>query len=137
MTPRRRGKSRRIRGYATTIFLIGWALGGIVFGILGDKVGRARTMIITVLLYSAFTGLSALSKGVWDFAFYRFLTGLGVGGQFAVGVALVAEVMSDRARPFALGWLQALSSVGNMLAASAASAWVSSRSPGRSRAPGE
>ncbi len=74
-------------------------------------------MIITVLLYSAFTGLSALSKGVRDFAFYRFLTGLGVGGQFAVGVALVAEVMSDRARPFALGWLQALSSVGNMLAA--------------------
>ena len=55
--------------------------------------------------------------GVWDFAFYRFLTGLGVGGQFAVGVALVAEVMSDRARPFALGWLQALSAVGNMLAA--------------------
>ena len=61
--------------------------------------------------------MSALSTGVGDFAFFRFLTGLGVGGQFAVGVALVAEVMSDRARPFALGWLQALSSVGNMLAA--------------------
>jgi MFS family permease len=104
-------------GYATTIFLVGWALGGIIFGILGDKLGRARTMVITVLLYSAFTGLSALSRGVQDFAFYRFLTGLGVGGQFAVGVALVAEVISDRARPFALGWLQALSAIGNMLAA--------------------
>jgi MFS family permease len=111
------GQVAAYSGYATTIFLVGWALGGIIFGILGDKLGRARTMIITVLLYSAFTGLSALSKGVRDFAFYRFLTGLGVGGQFAVGVALVAEVMSDRARPFALGWLQALSSVGNMLAA--------------------
>jgi len=97
--------------------MIGWALGGIVFGILGDKLGRAKTMMMTVLFYLAFTGLSALSTGVWDFAFYRFLTGLGVGGQFAVGVALMAEVMSDRARPFALGWMQSLSSVGNMLAA--------------------
>jgi MFS family permease len=105
-------------GVATTTFMIGWALGGFFFGVLGDKIGRARTMLLTVLCYSAFTGLSAFSKGVLDFAGYRFLTGLGVGGQFAVGVALVAEVMSDRARPFALGWLQALSAVGNMLAAS-------------------
>ena len=94
-------------------------------------------MMMTVLCYSAFTGLSALSTGVWDFAVYRFLTGLGVGGQFAVGVALVAEVMSDRARPFALGWLQALSAVGNMLAAlRAASAWAGSRNRARSPAPG-
>jgi MFS family permease len=104
-------------GYATMIFMIGWALGGIVFGILGDRIGRAKTMMMTVLCYSAFTGLSALSRGVGEFAFYRFLTGLGVGGQFAVGVAIVAEVMSDRARPFALGWLQALSAGGNMIAA--------------------
>jgi MFS family permease len=104
-------------GFATMIFMIGWALGGIFFGILGDRIGRAKTMMLTVLCYSAFTGLSALSKGVLDFAVYRFLTGLGVGGQFAVGVALVAEVMSDRARPFALGLLQALSAVGNMMAA--------------------
>jgi MFS family permease len=111
------GQVDKYGGYTTTVFMIGWALGGIVFGILGDKIGRAKTMMLTVLTYSAFTGLSALSVGVWDFAGYRFLTGLGVGGQFAVGVALVAEVMSDRARPFALGWLQALSAVGNMLAA--------------------
>ncbi len=104
-------------GYATSIFMVGWAIGGIFFGILGDRIGRVRTMTLTVLFYSAFTGLSALSRGVWDFAFYRFLTGLGVGGQFAVGVALVAEVMPDRSRPFALGMLQALSAVGNMLAA--------------------
>jgi MFS family permease len=104
-------------GYTTSIFVTGWALGGLVFGILGDKIGRARTMILTLLCYSGFTGLSAFSWGVWDFAGYRFLTGFGVGGQFAVGVALVAEVMSDRARPFALGLLQALSALGNMLAA--------------------
>jgi MFS family permease len=119
-TPGDEVMARRVNeysGYATTIFMIGWALGGIAFGILGDKLGRAKTMLLTVLCYSAFTGLSARSFGVWDFSFYRFLTGLGVGGQFAVGVALVAEVMPDRSRPFALGWLQALSAVGNMLAA--------------------
>jgi MFS family permease len=74
-------------------------------------------MMLTILIYSFCTGLSALSRGFWDFAFYRFITGLGVGGEFAVGVALVAEVMPDRARPQALGLLQALSAVGNVSAA--------------------
>jgi MFS family permease len=104
-------------GYATMIFMMGWAAGGIFFGILGDRIGRVRTMILTILAYSVFTGLSALSVGIWDFSLYRFLTGLGVGGEFAVGVALVAEVMPDRARPHALGLLQASSAVGNMVAA--------------------
>ncbi len=104
-------------GNATTIFMTGWATGGLVFGVLGDRIGRARTMIITILLYSLFTGLSSLSQGVWDFAFYRFLTGLGVGGEFAVGVSLVAEVMPSIARPYALALLQALSGIGNVTAA--------------------
>ena len=103
-------------GYATSIFMIGWAIGGLFFGVLGDRIGRAKTMLLTILVYSGFTGLSAISIGVWDFACYRFLTGLGVGGEFAVGVALVAEVMPDRSRPFALGMLQALSAVGNIAA---------------------
>src|SRR5262249_57785763 len=84
---------------------------------MGDLIGRARSMVLTILLYSLFTGLSALSVGFWDFALYRFLTGLGVGGQFAVGVSLVAEVMPERARSPALGALQALSAVGNIAAA--------------------
>ena len=104
-------------GFVTMIFMIGWAAGGVFFGILGDRIGRARTMIFTILLYAGFTGLSVFSTNVWDFSFYRFLTGLGVGGQFSVGVAIVAETVSDYARPYALGWLQALSTVGNMLAA--------------------
>ncbi|MCI0534846.1 MAG: MFS transporter [Verrucomicrobiales bacterium] len=104
-------------GYATAIFLIGWATGGLTFGVLGDRIGRAKTMMLTILIYSLCTGLSALSKGFWDFAFYRFVTGLGVGGEFAVGVALVAEVMPDRARTNALGLLQALSATGNVSAA--------------------
>lgn len=104
-------------GYATSIFLIGWATGGLVFGVLGDKWGRARTMLLTIVLYSAFTGLSALSTSWVDYSFYRFLTGLGVGGEFAAGVALVSEALPARARPFALGMLQALSAVGNIMGA--------------------
>jgi MFS family permease len=104
-------------GDVTSIFLIGWGTGGLLFGVLGDLIGRARSMVLTILLYSLFTGLSALSVGFWDFAAYRFLTGLGVGGQFAVGVSLVAEVMPERARAPALGWLQALSATGNIAAA--------------------
>lgn len=104
-------------GYSTSIFLIGWATGGLTFGVLGDRIGRARTMMWTILIYSLCTGLSALSTGFWDFAFYRFITGLGVGGEFAVGVALLAEVMPAKARPYALGLLQALSAVGNISAA--------------------
>jgi MFS family permease len=102
---------------ATSVFIAGWATGGLIFGMLGDRIGRAKTMVITILLYSLFTGLSSLSQSVWDFAFYRFLTGLGVGGEFAVGVALVAEVMPNKARPFALSLLQALSAFGNISAA--------------------
>ena len=104
-------------GYATSAFMVGWAAGGVFFGILGDRLGRVKTMTLTVLFYSLFTGLSALSVGVLDFLAYRFVTGLGVGGMFAVGVALVAETMPDRARPFALGWLQSFAAIGNMTAA--------------------
>jgi MFS family permease len=112
-----RDKVNAFGGYATSIFLIGWATGGLFFGVLGDRIGRVKTMMTTILLYSLFTGLSALSQSFWDFALYRFLAGLGVGGEFAVGVSLVAEVMPDKARPHALGLLQALSAIGNVSAA--------------------
>lgn len=117
-TPKETDDRRKLAGdIATSIFIAGWALGGLVFGMLGDRWGRAKTMMVTILLYSLFTGLSSFSTGVWDFALYRFLTGLGVGGEFAVGVALVAEVMPNASRPYALGLLQALSAVGNVTAA--------------------
>jgi MFS transporter len=111
------GEVQEYGGYATSIFLIGWGAGGLFFGVLGDLLGRVRSLMLTILLYSLFTGLSAFSTSAFDFSVYRFLTGLGVGGEFAVGVSLVAEVMPDRARPFALGLLQALSAVGNIIAA--------------------
>lgn len=101
-------------GLATAVFMAGWALGGFYFGIMGDRWGRAKTMMLTILAYSAFTGLSALSQNWWDFMIYRFLTGLGVGGEFSAGVSLVAESMPDRARPYALGLLQTFSALGNI-----------------------
>jgi predicted MFS family arabinose efflux permease len=103
-------------GYATMIFMIGWAIGGIVFGIFGDRWGRVKTMSATILFYSVFTGLSFFATSLLQFNILRFLCSLGVGGQFAVGVSLVAEVIPEKARPQALGMLQALSTVGNMLA---------------------
>jgi len=102
---------------ATSVFIAGWATGGLIFGMLGDRIGRAKTMLLTILIYSLCTGLSALSTSVYDFSLYRFLTGMGVGGEFAVGVALVAEVMPTRARPYALALLQSLSAFGNVAAA--------------------
>src|SRR6266850_8246923 len=64
-------------GYATAIFVAGWATGGLIFGAVGDRIGRAKTLTLTVLLYSLCTGLSAFSTGWLDFALYRFVTGLG------------------------------------------------------------
>src|SRR5437667_4962605 len=103
--------------WATSIFILGWATGGLIFGMMGDRWGRAKTMAATILVYAACTGLSGFAKSWGFFALFRFLTGAGVGGEFAVGAALIAEVIPDRARPHALGSLQALSTVGNILAA--------------------
>jgi MFS family permease len=102
---------------STSIFLVGWATGGLIFGMFGDRLGRVRTLTLTILLYSIFTGLSALSVSVWDFCAYRLLTGLGVGGVFSAAVTLLAETMPPLARPYALGLMQAMSAFGNCAAA--------------------
>jgi MFS family permease len=104
-------------GIATAVFMLGAATGGILFGILGDRWGRAKTLFTTVICYSLFTGLSALSVSWADFSFYRFLTGMGVGGTFAAAVSLVSETLPARSRANALAALQAMGAVGNMLAA--------------------
>ncbi len=104
-------------GLLTAIFLLGWATGGFIFGILGDRLGRTRTMMITILIYACFTGLNGLVTEIHWYAVCRFLTALGVGGEFAAGASLVAEVWPNRSRPMALGALQALSAIGNMGAA--------------------
>lgn len=103
-------------GIVQAIFIFGWATGGFLFGIIGDRLGRTRTMAITVLMYAGFTGLSGLSQTWEQFALLRFLTGLGVGGEFAAGASLVAEVFPPHARATALGIMQASSAIGNILA---------------------
>ncbi|HSI13237.1 MAG TPA: MFS transporter [Chthoniobacter sp.] len=100
----------------TAWFLIGWGLGGMVFGALGDRYGRARMLTLTILIYSAFTGLSFFSVGKWDFTIFRFLTGVGVGGVFGLAVALIAETVPSGARVQTLGLLQVLSTIGNVAA---------------------
>jgi MFS family permease len=102
---------------ATAVFMVGWAIGGIGFGVLGDRLGRVRTLTMTIGLYALFTGLSAFSTGLFDFMFYRFLTGLGVGGAFAAAVVLLAESVPDAPRPYILGLFQASSVLGNCTAA--------------------
>lgn len=111
-----KSKALEYGSYTTSVFLLGWAAGGLLFGSLGDRYGRARILTVSVLLYSVFTGLSALSTGFFDFCAYRFLTGMGVGGVFGLAVALVADTVPDKARAPALGLLQSLSSIGNISA---------------------
>jgi MFS family permease len=100
-------------------FLLGGAVGGIVFGMLADRWGRRRTMAITILMYSAFTGLTALVQNVEQLAALRFLVGMGVGGEWAVAAAVVAEVFPPRARPAASGIFHASSVLGTFLAVAA------------------
>lgn len=106
----------KLSGWAMSIFIAGWATGGLIFGAVGDRIGRAKTLAITVLIYSLFTGLSSFAANIEQFMIYRALTGLGVGGVFGLAVALVADALPDAARPKALGMLQALSAVGNVTA---------------------
>lgn len=110
------GKALEYGPYTTSVFLVGWAVGGLIFGALGDRYGRARMLTVTILIYSLSTGLNAFATGFTDFCVYRFITGTGVGGVFGLAVALVADSVPDRTRPPALGLLQALSTVGNLTA---------------------
>ncbi|MBI4625756.1 MAG: MFS transporter [Verrucomicrobia bacterium] len=102
-------------GWATTAMLLGWATGGIIFGMMSDKLGRVKTMVATLLVYSGFTGLSGIAHSVPEFLIYRFLVGLGVGGMFGAATTLVAESVPVRVRAIALGSLQALSATGNII----------------------
>jgi MFS family permease len=106
---------KQYSGYATTAMILGWATGGIFFGMMSDRWGRVKTMMATLLVYSGFTGLSGLSQNWLDFTIYRFLVGLGVGGMFGAATTLVAESVPSRVRAVALGALQALSALGNII----------------------
>ncbi|MGH8019935.1 MAG: MFS transporter [Opitutaceae bacterium] len=102
-------------GWATAVMIVGWATGGIIFGTMSDRLGRVKTMAITLVCYSGFTGLSGLANSIPVFLLYRFLVGLGIGGMFGAATTLVAESVPAWARAMALGSLQALSALGNII----------------------
>jgi len=94
-----------IAAYVTSVFLLGWMTGGILFGIIGDKLGRVRSMIFSILLYAIFTGLAGLAHDWHQLAVCRFLTGLGIGGELVSISTFLAEVWPNRSRALAVGVL--------------------------------
>jgi len=97
-------------------FLVGWALGGGLFGRLGDRLGRARALMLTILTYACFTGLSFFAQTWWQLMLCRFLAALGVGGEWAVGAALLSETWPRRWRPWVAATLQTAVNLGVLLA---------------------
>jgi predicted MFS family arabinose efflux permease len=87
-------------------FLFGWAMGGAVFGRIGDVLGRSRTLSLTILTYACFTGLSFVAHEWWHLLIFRFLAALGIGGEWAVGASLLAETWPAKWRPWLAAVLQ-------------------------------
>ncbi|MBI1346787.1 MFS transporter [bacterium] len=108
------------------IFLIGGTFGGLLFSSLADRWGRNPVMSLTILFYSLFSGLTAFADEVWQVGVLRFLVAMGVGGEWAVGAALVAEVFPKEARERAGGIFHA-TSVGGLWLAAAAGLYVGSQ----------
>jgi MFS family permease len=97
-------------------FLVGWAVGGALFGRIGDRLGRSRTLTLTVLTYAIFTGLTFFATEWWHLLVFRFIAALGIGGEWAAGSALVSEVLPRKHRAWASATLQSGYMVGMLLA---------------------
>jgi MFS family permease len=92
-------------GWLATVTLFGAVCGGIVFGVLSDRLGRVKVLTWTVIIFAVFTGLSALAQGYWDLALYRFIAGIGIGGEFGIGMTLAAEAVPAHWRARATSWV--------------------------------
>ena len=104
-------------GYIISAMLFGWATGGVLGGISADYLGRKRTMIISILTYAIFTGLSGFATSWEMLLVFRFLTGIGIGAEWANGTSLIAETWAQRARPIGLGLMQSGYGWGQLIAA--------------------
>ena len=111
------GLTKAQAGALGSITLLGGAAGGLFFGWVADRYGRTRSMIYSVLLYSVFTAACGLSNTFWQFAFFRALLGLGMGGEWASGAALVSESWPARSRGRALAFMQSSWAIGFAAAA--------------------
>ena len=107
----------RYGGILSMMGLLGWAIGGFVFGIYADYVGRVRALATSILLYSIFTALQGLSQGIWDFAVYRFMAGLGTGAELMVGIPLLAETLNTSHRAKIAGLMMTGGALGTFLGA--------------------
>jgi MFS family permease len=106
----------RYSSWIQAAFLVGWALGGGVFGRCGDRIGRSRALSLTILTYALFTGLSFFAQTWWQLLIFRFLAALGIGGEWAVGASLLSETWPSRWRPWVAAVLQTGVNVGILLA---------------------
>jgi MFS family permease len=104
-------------GLAIGITLLGWGIGGLIGGIAADYIGRKRMMMVSILGYAIFTGLTAFAESFTQLALLRFITGLAIGSEWSTGIALVAETWPNRARPKGCGFLQSGFGGGAVLAA--------------------
>jgi benzoate transport len=104
-------------GFLNTLTLLGAVVGGIVFGILSDRFGRVRMLTWSILLFAVFTGLSALAQGFVDLGIYRFVAGIGIGGEFGIGMTLAAEAVPPGWRARATSWVGVGFQVGVLAAA--------------------
>lgn len=102
-------------GVVIAVFLVGAATGGVVFGWLGDRIGRVRAMSLSVATYAIFTGLCGVVESPLQIAVMRFIASLGMGGEWALGVALVMEVWPNRSRALMAGLISAAANVGYLL----------------------
>ena len=97
-------------------FLAGWALGGGLFGRIGDRIGRSRALSLTILTYAWFTGLAFFAHTWWQLLVVRFLAALGIGGEWAIGASLLSETWPSRWRPWIAAVLQSGVNIGILLA---------------------
>lgn len=103
-------------GVLTSLLLLGWAAGGILFGQVADRIGRTRTLLLTMLLYAFGTAACALAPNLWVLALFRGVASLGIGGEWAAGAAMVAEVVPERRRVEAGALLYTAAPLGLFLA---------------------
>ena len=99
-------------GVIMAMFLVGAATGGVVFGWLGDRIGRVRAMSLSIFVYAIFTGLCGIAGQAWEIAAFRFVASLGMGGEWSLGVALVNEVWPGKSRTLVAGLIGAAANVG-------------------------
>lgn len=103
-------------GVVTSVLLIGWGLGGIVFGVFTDRIGRSKTLLLTMTTYALATAACAAAPNIWFLLFFRFIASLGIGGEWAAGAALVAESVPAKRREIAGALLGTAAPVGLFLA---------------------